>query len=192
MKQTLEQMMAEQGQHDVDTGWSATNSGEKIRILNLKPEQINIDDIAKSLSKLCRYNGHCDEFYSVAEHSVYVSRCCDIEDAKWGLLHDATEAYVGDMIRPVKNLPILKPYKELEDSVMLIICEKFGLDPEMPESVKIADNVVLMKEKDTICSNFPDWEWGDEIPRYPGPIRCLSPNEAERIFMNRFNELFNV
>lgn len=85
-----------------------TFTDKKFYFLDIRPEHICIEDIAHSLSNICRYGGHCKQFYSVAEHSI---ACCDRmgngEDASvrlWALLHDAAEAYIGDICKPLKTL----------------------------------------------------------------------------------------
>src|SRR5271165_7548492 len=83
--------------------WIQTYTGRVMYPLDPRPEEINIIDIAHALSNLCRFTGHVRTFYSVAEHSVRVSQHCDPKDALWGLLHDASEAYLADMSRPMKR-----------------------------------------------------------------------------------------
>src|SRR4051812_6540197 len=85
--------------------WMQTISGKAFFPLDPRPADVDIQDIAHALAFQCRFGGHVKEFYSVAEHSVRVSLICAHEDAKWGLLHDATEAYLSDIVRPVKRDP---------------------------------------------------------------------------------------
>src|SRR5438093_1391342 len=107
--------------------WMQTYSGAKFYPMHPRAEDVDPIDIAHSLSLLCRYNGHLDRFYSVGEHCVLMSQAVGPENALWALLHDATEAYVGDMVRPLK---LQQPsFVEAEDRVMAAICERFGLDP---------------------------------------------------------------
>src|SRR5579885_2784587 len=84
--------------------WIQTYCGVAFYPLDPRPEEILIEDIAHALSMLCRFTGHVKRFYSVAQHCVYVSHRCDPKDALWGLLHDAAEAYLNDISRPVKSL----------------------------------------------------------------------------------------
>ena len=88
--------------------------------------------MAHSLSQICRFLGHTDGFYSVAQHSVLVSEHVPHEDALWGLLHDASEAYLCDLPAPIKRDPEMSIYRIAEDRLMLAVCERYGLPPEMP------------------------------------------------------------
>src|SRR6266496_3875421 len=85
-------------------------SGKWFNVFNPKPEDVDIRDIAHALSNQCRFTGHTKEFYSVAQHSVLVSTFCAPEDAAWGLLHDASEAYLSDIASPVKKHPDFGPF----------------------------------------------------------------------------------
>src|SRR5690242_11754504 len=85
--------------------WMQTYTGRRFWPLDPRVDDIDIGDIAHHLSLVCRFAGACREFYSVAQHCVGVSYVCDPKDALWGLLHDAAEAYVGDMVRPLKRSP---------------------------------------------------------------------------------------
>jgi len=172
-----------------------TYTGRKVNPGTITKNDINIEDIARSLSNICRFNGHCKTFYSVAQHSVYVSRIAESlgGDPIRGLLHDATECYVGDMIRPVKYRDEMKSFIELEDSVMDVIADKFGIIGEfMTPDIKIADNIALFTEKDQILANNDDWGWGYEIPRMEEKIELMYPPDAYNFFMKRYNELFNT
>src|SRR4051812_41614297 len=120
--------------------WIKTFSG-RFDFLKLDPNEINIKDIAHALAHTCRFNGHCKKFYSVAQHSVYVSQIVPEVDAPAGLMHDATEAYIGDMTRPLKAM--FPEFGALEDRLWRRIAGKFGLPAELPETVKHADDLAL-------------------------------------------------
>lgn len=116
--------------------------------LNPDPEEIVIEDIAHALSRQCRYNGHCNGFLSVARHSIWVSDLLfnDGHDPRTqlsGLLHDAAEAYLGDLVRPLKHTPFGQMYLEAEGKIEAVICEKFGVPYPIPEVVMAADNYIL-------------------------------------------------
>jgi len=176
--------------------WMQTRSGIRFYPFDPRPEEVHIEDIAAALSKICRFNGHCREFYSVAEHSVRVSRICDPQDALWGLLHDAAEAYVGDMVRPIKRHQQLGAYRETEYEVMEAIIARFSLSHEgiwaheMPYSVKLADEVMLATEARDLM-DVRDWDSYSElvVKALPVPVVCWSAANAEQQFLRRFREL---
>lgn len=167
--------------------WMQAYGGGKCWPLDLHPEDITIIDIAHALGMLCRYNGHCKKFYSVAEHSVLVSRLVKSENALWGLLHDASEAYVADVPRPLKAY--LKGYKNIEKRAHQAIAQKFGLPPEIPDEVKYYDNCILLDEKEQIMMPGPDWEPSPLIKPTGVQIECWSPSTAKANFLYRFHEL---
>lgn len=142
--------------------WMQTVSGKAVWPLDPRPEEIDLEDIAHALSMQCRYAGHCRKFYSVAEHSVLLSRAMPtVELKRWALLHDATEAYLVDLPRPVKrNMPY---YAVAEEYLMAAIAERFGLSGEMPPEVKDADNRILVDEMRQLMRTPPmAWDIPDE------------------------------
>jgi hypothetical protein len=108
------------------------------------PKDIDINDIAHALSMQCRFNGHIKKFYSVAEHCVRVSAICPENLALYGLLHDASEAYLSDIPTPLKSE--LPNYKQYEAVVQGMVYTKYGLLPEEPLEVKDADKIMLVTE----------------------------------------------
>ena len=100
-------------QSDKDIGWIETYSGKQFYLDGTDTDSIVIEDIAHALANLCRYNGHTNRFYSVAEHSVLVSYAVPKEYALWGLMHDASEAYLSDIPRPFKAM--IANYKTMEE-----------------------------------------------------------------------------
>ncbi len=119
-----------------------THSGLAVNVFEPGPEMIDIGDIAWALSQICRFNGHASRFYSVAEHSVRGSLHCSFENALWFLMHDAAEAYVGDVPTPLKN----GAYREVEERVLRVIAEKYGLSWPMPVEVHEVDARMLATE----------------------------------------------
>ena len=168
--------------------WMQTYTGKQFWPLDPRAEEIDILDIAHSLSMQCRYAGHCQRFYSVAEHSVYVSQVIEPQFALYGLLHDAAEAYLVDVPRPVK--PFLDGYRAMEERLWEEISYKFGLWPDRvkEEAIKAADNAVLLAEKDDLMPNAPA-PWN--VPGQAADLRimCLSPEAARNFFIKRFVEL---
>lgn len=170
--------------------WMQTFSGGKFDFDNLAANTIDIRDIGRALSKICRFFGHSKEFYSVAQHSVLVSRLCPTKPLA-GLLHDAAEAYVGDMVRPIKHRDEMRYYCEVEMAVAALIARRFGLqtsDFECDE-VKVADYTLLATEQRDLmnpCSH----KWDDlGEPPLAEQIVPLDPSRAYRLFMDRFLEL---
>lgn len=163
--------------------WIQTASGKMFFPLNPKSEDVDIVDIAHSLSMKCRYSGHCKIFYSVAEHSVYVSHFVPQEIALWGLLHDAGEAYLVDVPRPIK--PFLTGFKELENNVMRAVCDHFGLPHEEPPEVKRIDTAILADEMAQIMGPPPA---GWNLPEHPIGIQIQgwSPEVSKMNFLSRF------
>lgn len=181
----------------IPTGnWIQTYSGGKFYPLDPKPEDVKIEDIAHALANQCRFAGHVRHFYSVAQHSVLVSCICDIADRRWGLLHDAPEAYSCDLPRPIKYDPrILPVFKELESRIEAAIVEHFRLPIGEPESVKAADRVLMFTERRDLLPHI-EWDsdkWGMGPEGKPLPYRIIpwSPEHAEKMFLKRHKELFN-
>jgi hypothetical protein len=163
--------------------WMQTYTGKQFWPTDPRPEEVDIRDVAHALSLMCRYNGHCLRFYSVAEHSVHVAEAAPAELKLVALLHDASEAYLADIIRPVK--PFLENYGAVENRLMLAIAQRFQIAWPMPETVKRIDNAILVDERDQIMATPPkDWN----LPEPPLDIKlpCWSPAEAEVEFLHAF------
>lgn len=168
-------------------GWIQTFTGRKFYPLDPDWQRIDIHDIAHALSNLCRYGGHVEQFYSVAQHSVFVSRVCAPEDALWGLLHDASEAYLVDLPRPIKRQ--MPTYREAEERLQFAIGRTFNLPLTIPASVMRADNVLLVTEQRDLMKVPPE-PWTDyKVSPLEGRIEPLSPADAKRLFLKRFDEL---
>lgn len=142
--------------------WFPTASGIKFDLAAPTVDMIELGDIALALGKLCRFNGHCREFYSVAEHSFHVARLVDEDLRVHGLLHDAHEAYVGDFIAPLKSHLGSADIDALTERLDGLIYEKCGIDPpdaDMKAAVKHADLTMLATERRDL---FPDLTIPDE------------------------------
>lgn len=166
--------------------WMQTVNGRLFWPMDPREDEVHLDDIAHALSMMCRFNGHCTEFYSVAEHSIYVSQIMPPELALWGLLHDAAEAYVADIARPAKRF--LPEYKAVETRIQQVVYRKFGLVGEEPAELKIADNAMLAREQQVLMCPAPA-QWPLPEPPAPVAIRVLSPVWARAAFKDRFREL---
>lgn len=168
--------------------WLQTYTGRQFYPLDPRPDDVDPTDIAHALSLLCRYGGHVDRFYSVAEHCVLMSHTFqDSHLALWALLHDATEAYVIDVPRPLKRH--LVGYADIEDNVMTSIATRFGLHGATPPVVKEADNRILLDERNTLMSNTRH-QWDvDALEPLGVTINGWSPREAETQYLIRLYEL---
>lgn len=166
-----------------------THSGLRFYFDDPRPEQISISDIAHALSNICRFTGHTKNHYSVAEHCVRASRIVPKEFALETLLHDAAEAYLGDVSTPLKRM--LPDYKTIETNVELVIAEKYGIPYPMRQHVKHADLVMLATEKRDLlpCGNFEYWDILDGIIPLDSKIIPHTALQAERSFLERFNYL---
>jgi len=152
-----------------------TYTGE-INILNPNPDDININDIAISLGRIARFLGHSKLFYSVAQHSVMLSDMVPEKYSLTALLHDAAEAYLGDIIRPVKAF--IQNYNEMENDLLDIIMKKYGGIFPLPEEVIHADDVLL------------EFEWTELVLQ--NKYLCYSPDAATENFLRRFHELAKI
>lgn len=166
-------------------GGLRTYTGRLVYPLDPALEDFDIKDIAHALSNLCRFGGHVKKFYSVAEHSVYVSYHTKKSEALIGLLHDASEAYLVDMPRPIKTY--MPQYRDIEENIQRMVSEKFGLRWPFPASVHEADNRILISEMRDLMTQVSPWP-GMPKP-YVDKIEAVSPIKAEKLFMNRYNEL---
>jgi 5'-nucleotidase len=168
--------------------WCQTFTGVAFYPFDPAATEVHDMDIAHALSLQCRFGGHCREFYSVAEHCVRVSHIVPPNYAREGLLHDAAEAYLIDLPRPIKlGMP---EYSTVEKRIAKVIGYKYGawLDP-LPDEVKLADEIMLATEKRDLMAEAPiPWAWLPE-PHRDRIIKPLSPREARAAFLNRMSEL---
>ncbi len=164
-----------------------TNKGHKIYLDDLENSCFDIEDIAHSLSNLCRWTGHTNNFYSVAQHSFHVSENC-INQLD-GLMHDATEGYLNDISSPVKKFGDIQSYLDLERRVHIAIANKFKFNTEIPVDVKYADTVLLFTEKRDLFNFDIDWEWGNEFKPLKKKIIPWAPKKAKTKFLDKYYEL---
>lgn len=171
-----------------DRGFNmSTWSGKPFWPLMPHPDDVRIEDIARALSMQCRFNGHLKAFHSVAAHSVWVSHHVPAGFEMEGLLHDAAEAYIGDLIRPVKYQ--CPEFMAIEHKIELAIALKFDLPLKMSPEVKQADTLALWTEKRDLLNPHDEVDWGPEQEAHPDPIIPVGPAEAEKMFMDRFLDL---
>lgn len=174
-----------------------TFTGKRFRPLAPNSADISIQDIAHALSNQCRFQGHVRDFYSVGEHSVRVSWLVeqwghDVTTQLWALLHDASEAYLQDVARPLKVQPLFKPYCEAEEVLMRAIAYVFELPPKQPDAVKKADYILCSTEARDLMPFVPE-HWADYVAAFPPQedvrITPWVPREARRKFFSRFTDL---
>lgn len=172
-------------------------SGRLALPLDVKPEDVNIEDIAHSLSNKCRFTGHTKEFYSVAQHSVFVSWLAeqtgvDAVDslARQGLLHDADESFLPDVATPIKVLPEFAFFREAGQKIFRTVMAEFDLPVVEDPRVKTADRIMLVTEKRDLMSPKSGWEQDYKEQAADFHIVPLSPKRAKRQFMARYLKLF--
>lgn len=147
-----------------------------------------VEDIAHGLANICRYSGQCTRFYSVAEHCLLVSETAVGFELE-ALLHDAAEAFLGDITRPLKQM--LPDYKRIEGEVERAIFSRFGIQAPLPREVKQADLRVLATEQRQIMPRGTDeWLRGQDVVPAPIVVRHLPPEEAKRAWLERFEALY--
>lgn len=163
------------------------HSGEYFYFEHPEDCSFNINDIAHALSNICRYGGHCPRFYSVAQHSVLVSNLVPPELALVGLLHDAAEAFIGDMTKPMKEM--FPTYKQMELTLEHIIAEVFNLPFPLPPEIKLADAQMLVNEQRHLMKNADPWFGSMSLTPSPVPIIPISPPAAKMLFLERYYQL---
>lgn len=168
------------------TGWMQTATGRKFQPLNPHVDDLHIEDIASSLSKICRYNGHCLEFYSVAEHCVLASREVPERLRLTMLMSDGQEAYLTDLIRPIKQM--LPGYAAAEERLAQIISVRFGTIYPLPDEVIRVDRAILTDERaqNMMPMNVSPADWGNTEPGLGVTLRLWAPSRAKAEFMNAF------
>lgn len=158
---------------DSTLGKINANSGAEIDFMNPTPDMFLIEDIAIGLANICRFGGQIPQFYSVANHSLLVCALAPFSHKKEALLHDATEAYLGDVVKPLKNI-LGSSYMDIEKRFQECINIKFGLDPEKLSNIKAADTRALVLEEDALRNG--NW----------GPLRtCI---ESDSIVIKHIRE----
>lgn len=169
-----------------DGAWIATYTGRMFWPFDVKAEDFVLEDIGIPLARTCRFGGHCKEFYSVADHSVWV-----MERVPWelgpetrlaALLHDAAEAYLVDVPRPVKHGPGMQAYRAAEDRIQRMIFKVFRCEDAYDRHaavIKELDNRALATEKrDLIVDGAGRWKGVEDIVPHPAPIEPTTSMKA--------------
>lgn len=166
--------------------WMLTASGRAFWPIDPRPSEVFIEDIAHSLAHQCRFAGHCRWHYSVAQHSVLVASHLPEELRLWGLLHDASEAYVVDVPKPLKRYLI--GYAEIEDNVLAAIAERFGLRGSIPIEVKRVDSAILADETAQLMAD-PPRDWHLPFPPLGVEIVPMTPEVASQAYLDAFRNI---
>jgi 5'-deoxynucleotidase YfbR-like HD superfamily hydrolase len=185
-------------------GWNECYTGTRFYTFDPAPEDVSIADIAHSLALQCRYNGNSKRFYSVAEHSCLLSdfvrehgrdggntRRYDVppRDSLTALLHDAAEAYIGDLIRPVKHR--MPEFRALEAIVEHVVLPVYGLESDLPPWMRDLDSRILSDERaQVMLTQHNEWST-DELEPLDVWVNFWSPARGEFEFLRRFHELHN-
>lgn len=170
------------------TAMIQTVSGRYVDVLRPRPEDIELTDIAHHLSQLCRFGGACRRFYSVAEHSLRVADILPPALRLAGLLHDASEAYVADLVSPLKRA--LPSYRYVEDLVHAAVRERFGLvlSEEEKQAITRADIVLLATERrDLMPQDKTEWPVLAGVAPLPERISPMTPEAARAGFLAAFD-----
>lgn len=164
------------------------HSGAYFDLLAPEESGFTIDDIAHGLSNTCRFAGQSNRFYSVAEHSVHVSRFVKPENAYAALMHDASEAFIHDISKPLKSL--LPEYQAIEQRIEAVIAWRFDVPAPLPDEVSEIDIRMLITEQKHLIPARTDWDY--MRGREPLPLAylpCWSPDKAKRVFLHYFEKI---
>jgi uncharacterized protein len=188
---TLEKLIASIDADNADRQgcWFFLASGNRFWLFDPRPEDVHIEDIAHGLSNICRFSGQSRKFFSVAQHSVLVSEQLTKPYQLAGLLHDAAEAYVGDIITPVKHA--IKGFDKIEAKIMGAIRTRFGLDEGRSfwNEVKKADDMIMATEFRDVARHGIR-QGGFPYPPLKAKIRAFwEPASAKARFLERFEQL---
>lgn len=168
-------------------GWVQVYSGNKFYPNDPRAEDFSIVDIAHCLSMQCRFAGHIEEFYSVAEHSVNVSNLCLPENKLAGLLHDGSETFISDIVSPAKRQ--LPDYAVMEKRIQETVYTKFGLPVEHNDDVKRADLIMLYTEARQLLKPSPEQWMDDDTPSAEITLKCLAPKQAKELFLDTYHQI---
>ena len=165
-----------------ETCYVSTYLGNRFDPIVGSIDNIHMEDIAHGLAFQCRFNGQTSEFFSIAQHSLIVADLVPPHLRLAALLHDASEAYLGDVVKPLKAL--LPNFKEIEHRVEAAIAERFGVQGFGDPLIKRADMISLATEKrDLMPHSTEDWSYLEGIEPLPDPLDPMAPHIAKRVFL---------
>ena len=167
----------------------STYLGHRFYLTRPHIDDVAIEDIAHGLAYQCRFNGQTRDFYSVAQHSLMVMQLVPEEHRLAALLHDAAEAYLGDMVKPLKNL--FPAFSEIEAQVMAIIGQRFDVElAQLHPSIKQADLIALATEKrDLMPHSTEPWAYLAGVEPVSENIRPMPPELAKMAFLDAFAKI---
>lgn len=181
----------------MEQAWIQTYSGKRVNLLSFMECDVSLQDIAHSLANLCRFNGHTIEYYSVAQHSVLVSYLVREQHAIGGLMHDAAEAYIGDIIRPIKRISY--PLEKIEDHIKTKIIGALGrFDIDIvSDEITAADNNALKAEANLLITKPPNsWfisglndKMTETAENWLKEVGFWLPEVAKEKFKDRYQQL---
>jgi len=166
--------------------WMQAYNSKIVHPFMPKPENFTLETVAHALSLKTRFNGHCNFFYSVAQHCVLVSEFCSPDNALWGLLHELDEVFLPDIPRPIKRE--IPQWKKIAELHMRAGAEAFSLEYPFPEEIHYVDAAALKAEMFDVMS-APPKPWGELPPRLEQTILPMTWQDAKQSFINRFYEL---
>lgn len=166
------------------SAWMQTVSGKVVHLLAPRPESIDIDDIGHHLSMERRWGGATREFYSVAQHSVHVAALVSPANRLWALLHDASEAYLGDVTARFKASDAMAGYRAVESQLQRQIYHRFGLRGDEPAEIHEADILVRVREAHDLLISVPDGM--QDLKPAPFRIHPWDQARAKRVYLRAF------
>ncbi len=169
-------------------------SGLYLDLADPQPEQFSFGDVAGALSKICRFGAQIDQFYSVAEHCYWCAKVGQREGLSLSvqvalLMHDAAEAFIGDVVKPLKIM--LPDYKVVEHRMEAAIANKFGIDVDSCKSAvrKIDMEMLICERRKLFSADNVVWTGENEVRKIEVDIQCFPPEVAEELFTDRARSL---
>jgi hypothetical protein len=171
-----------------------TVSGRWVNPFDPDPDQIELGDIARALANQCRFGGHCRRFYSVAQHCVIVSQLIEEQgaspdEALAALMHDAGEAYLGDLPHPIKHRSELgRAFREAEEPLERVIRSRFSIT-NSPSAIKRIDRALLATERRAFSAERWQWPELEGVEPLDVELEPWTPDDAAEAFIRRFEAL---
>lgn len=169
--------------------WMQTYLGGKFTFDAPRVQDIDIEDIAHSLALQCRFNGHVNTFYSVGDHCLHVTSKISPENRFWGLMHEAAETYMSDIITPFKYHWRWRYFlKKMENKILKVVAKTYSLPWPIPEEIKEVDQRMWATEQRDL-RNKPRFAWSTDIVPYPERIVPSDWRRVKTVFLEQFDKL---